>query len=244
MAAEPEELRLLTFNMGLLKIRLMGMPVVETPPHVDDRFKAMLAAIPAAVVKHNVDVLALQEIYDDDQLSRLMAVLPMLPYVARIANHRFWQSHNGLAYLTKWPVSDVRILKHRQASALEAAFACKSCLHVTLNDTPLGKLSLANLHTTAGGGMDPEAGSVDRVRQSELQEAINISLEASRAGYAPLIVGDFNCGPECSCENYDFMRSQGFDDVVLPHAKSVGCTWDPTSPLNNLPVSSARPMHG
>ena len=235
---EPE-VCFLTFNVGLLKIKLMGRSMIETPPHVDARFEAILEKLPIAVQEHGVDVLALQEIYSDSQVALLMERLPTLPYKARVANHHFWQFHNGLLFLSKWPLT-VSIQKHKQSSALESVFASKSCL-VAKMETPIGKIAWANLHTTAGGGADPEAGAVDQVRQSELQEAVNLCTAARADGYAPLIVGDLNCGPESSAENYEFLSDCGFQDLVLPFAESIGCTWDPTSPLNNMTVFANSP---
>lgn len=235
--AEQDEVRFMTFNMGLLKIKLMGRSVVETPPYVNARFDAILETLPLAVQEHNVDILALQEIYSDAQVARLMERLPSLPHLSRSANHQFWQFHNGLAILSKWPVI-TSIRKHKQASALEAVFASKSCLMAKI-DTPIAKLSMVNMHTTAGGGIDPEAGTVDLVRQSELREAIDMSTEAASEGYMPLIVGDLNCGPEASAGNYSFLSENGFEDVVLPFADNIGPTWDPATPLNNMAVSAA-----
>ena len=48
-------------------------------------------------------------------------------------------------------------------------------------------------------------------------------------------------GPEASAGNYRYMGSRGYDDVIAPFAEAVGCTWDPTSPLNNLQVFSNCP---
>ena len=38
-----------------------------------------------------------------------------------------------------------------------------------------------------------------------------------------------------------YMSDRGYDDVVLPFAEEVGCTWDPKSPLNNLQVFAECP---
>ena len=48
-------------------------------------------------------------------------------------------------------------------------------------------------------------------------------------------------GPEASAGNYRYMESRDYEDVVAPFADAVGCTWDPASPLNNLPVFADCP---
>merc|ERR1711998_617968 len=60
-------------------------------------------------------------------------------------------------------------------------------------------------------------------------------------GYAAAIIGDLNMGPEASRPNYDFLISAKYRDAVEPFAKLIGPTWDPSSPLNNLPVFAGSP---
>ena len=105
--------------------------------------------------------------------------------------------------------------------------------------TPVGKFCFVNMHTTAGGGSDPEAGDVDTVRQSELDEAVQLCTQAASDGYVSAIVGDLNCGPEASAGNYEHLKTVGFTDMLARF--DVGYTWDQASPLNNLPVFKGCP---
>jgi len=233
----PRELKVLTFNLGLLRVRLPGMTVFGSPPFTEERFKH----IPEAIKASGADIVALQEIYEKEHVSTLVKhVADVYPYVARGDNHRGLQFHNGLLYLSKHPIDGYTLRKHSQASALERWFGCKSCLECRVA-TPLGPLALVNMHTTAGGGVDPENADVDSVREAELAEAIALAEKAATDGYTAAVIGDLNMGPESSAGNYRYMGTRGYEDAVLPFAEDVGCTWDPTSPLNNLQVFAGCP---
>ena len=231
----------MTFNLGLLRIKLLGKTVFSSPPFVPERFDVILKRLPALLAAQEVDVCALQEIYEPEHVSALLqAVKREMPYHARGDNNGRLQFHNGLLFLSRTPIEASALVKHSQSSALERWFGCKSCLGVRLH-THLGKIALVNLHTTAGGGVDPASGGVDSVRQSELEEGMALCERARADGYASAIIGDLNMSPEASRPNYDFLLTAGYRDAVEPFAKSVGCTWDPTSPLNNLPVFAGSP---
>ena len=235
--AAPTELKLLTFNLGLLRLRMLGMTTFGSPPYTEERFQH----IPDAIKACGADVIALQEIYEKVHVAALLKhVGSLYPYVARADNNKGVQFHNGLMFLSKYPIDSFSLKKHTHASALEKWFGCKSCLSCNIS-TPLGPLCLVNMHTTAGGGVDPEKADVDTVRESELAEAMQLADEAAAAGYTAAIIGDLNMGPEASAGNYRYMTSKGYDDAVLPFAEAVGCTWDPTSPLNNMQVFADCP---
>jgi len=169
----------------------------------------------------------------------LDAVKAKYPYHARFDNQHAWQFHSGLLFLSQFPITASEVLKHSQSSAGEQVLGCKSCLSMHV-DTPLGPLSLVNLHTTAGGGTDTESAEVDTVRQSELAEALEVSEKGIRKGCKAFVVGDFNCGPQASTGNYEFMSQNGYVDAVLPFADPM-ITWDCNSPLNNLPIFANCP---
>ena len=56
-----------------------------------------------------------------------------------------------------------------------------------------------------------------------------------------MLCSDLNMGPEASAGNYQYMGTRGYVDAVLPFADAVGRTWDPKSPLNNMPVFAKCP---
>jgi len=233
----PADVRLLTFNLGLLRLQLFGVTAFGSPPFTAERFRY----IPQAILACGADIVALQEIYERGHVAALLeAVAAVYPYHARADNQRVHQFHNGLLYLSRYPIDSFSLRKHAQASSAEKWLGCKSALECRIA-TPLGPLCFVNLHTTAGGGVDPEAQDVDTVRQSELAEAIAMCEAAAADGYSAAVIGDLNMGPEASAGNYRYMESRGYDDVIAPFADAVGCTWDPKSPLNNLQVFADCP---
>lgn len=235
VASPPQqELRLLTFNLGLLRLRLQvygyGVTLFASPPFVEER----LPHIKKQIADQDADIIALQEIYEPEHVSELLdAVKEKYKYHARYDNQRCWQYHCGLMFLSKYPIRDSGIVKHEDSSFMESWFGCKSALWVHVA-TPLGKLCLINLHTTAGGGSNTESQDVDDVRESELREAIEIGRRETDC--KTMIVGDFNCGPEASAGNYRCMMQYDYEDAALPWAQEIGCTWDSANPLNNLEV--------
>eukprot|EP00930_Biecheleria_cincta_P087258 TRINITY_DN76504_c0_g1_i1.p1 TRINITY_DN76504_c0_g1~~TRINITY_DN76504_c0_g1_i1.p1 ORF type:complete len:306 (-),score=47.25 TRINITY_DN76504_c0_g1_i1:70-987(-) len=227
-----QHLRLLTFNLGLLRLKVFGATAFASPPFVEERFPHICGKL----AEQDADIVALQEIYEQEHVSELLeAVKEKYPFHARYNNQRCWQYHCGLMFLSKYPIQDSGIVKHADSSSMERWFGCKSALWVHI-DTPLGKLCLINLHTTAGGGSNTESQDVDDVRKSELREAIEIGSIGHEKGCKTMIVGDFNCGPEASEGNYRYMMENNYEDAAFPWAQEIGCTWDSANPLNNLEV--------
>jgi len=236
MANTNEEVRLLTFNLGLLRFRACCCTIFESPPFVEDRLVPICEALAAS----DAHIIAVQEIYEPDHVDLLLeTVKGTFPYHARYDNQRCWQFHSGLLFLSRFPITDSSVFKHAESSGLEQMFGCKSCLTMQVG-TPLGDLFLANLHTTAGGGSDTESGDTDSARQSELEEAMQACQQAMQKGCKAMIVGDFNCGPEASVGNYEFMK-RDYVDAVLPFVSEQMVTWDCNNPLNNMPVFADCP---
>jgi endonuclease/exonuclease/phosphatase family metal-dependent hydrolase len=230
---EPQDLKVMTFNVGLLRWRILGLTVFESPPFLKERF----GQIPEAIKACGAGIVALQEIYEEDHVRALVEyVAEVYPYVARADNTaraRALQFHNGLMFLSKYPIDGFTLRRHTHSAGLEKLVGSKSCLSCRFS-TPWGPLALVNMHATVGGGADSEDADVDVVRESELEEAMELCAEAAKEGYTPAIIGDLNMGPESSPGNYLFMAARGYEDAVMPFVESVGCTWDPR--FNNLPV--------
>ena len=234
----PDELHVVSFNLGLLRWKVGPLKLFESPPHVHDRF----VHIPAAIAQCGADIILLQEIYEQKHVDAVLAAAKPAGYAHHARGDprtRPWiQFHNGLLCLSKLPIDGFECLKHAQCSSLEKTLGCKSALAVRVT-TPVGKLCFVNLHTTAGGGSDPEAGDVDTARQSELDEAAQLCTAAAADGYAGIVCGDLNCGPEASSGNYEHLFASGYADILAGF--ELGPTWDPASPLNNMPVFQGCP---
>lgn len=237
MSDAKAEIRMATFNLGLLRLKCCCRTVKESPPFVEQRFPHICDALANCTAQ----IVAIQEIYEKDQVAALLAAVKhKYPHHARYDNQKFWQFHCGLLFLSEFPIEFSTIKKHTEAAAMEKRFGCKSCLVVHVY-TDVGKLCLVNMHTTAGGGEDTESAGVDRVRESELEEAMELCEAGIQKGCKAMIVGDFNCGPEASAPNYKFMEEKGYIDLVKPFADQVGATWTPESVLNNLPIFADCP---
>mmetsp|Transcript_11868 Transcript_11868/g.29733 ORF Transcript_11868/g.29733 Transcript_11868/m.29733 type:complete len:171 (-) Transcript_11868:146-658(-) len=101
-------------------------------------------------------------------------------------------------------------------------------------------MRVINLHTTAGGTVDPEHPGADAIRQSEIEQAFESAHQAHEKGHPCIIVGDLNAGPEASPDNYQSLLDRGFRDAWVSFQSTSGqsghqssaCTWDPKNPLN------------
>ena len=238
----PGTLRVLTFNCGLLRWRVLGYTAFASPPFVPERFEAIVCSLPKLLESRLVDVCALQEVYEAEHVERLVrAMSPYMPYHARVDNHRVLQFHNGLLIFSRHPIDDVSLRKHARSSMLERLFGCKSCLTIRVS-LPSGRsLSLTNLHTTAGGGADPESTAVDDVRESELLEVMEVCEHTQAAGHESVIIGDLNAGPDCSAANYHLLARHGYTDAAADVKPPLGPTWCASSKLNNLTVFAKCP---
>lgn len=102
------EVRLATFNLGLLQFRTFGKVVKESPPFVEQRFPFICSAL-ASCTAH---IVAIQEVYEGHHVGALLdAVKDKYPYHARFNNHEPWQFHNGLLFLSQFPIEKSSIKK-------------------------------------------------------------------------------------------------------------------------------------
>jgi endonuclease/exonuclease/phosphatase family metal-dependent hydrolase len=142
------ELKICSFNLGLLRVKVFGLTAKASPPYVAERFKQ----IPAALCRSGADIVFLQEIYEDAHVEALLAAARAAGYEhharadTRSGRSRWRQFHNGLLVLSKLPIDAFECIKHAQSSSLERAFGCKSCL-LTRITTPVGKLCFVNMHS-------------------------------------------------------------------------------------------------
>lgn len=244
-----------TYNVGLLRLRLCGSGVVvfANPPHAAERLKH----IPEALRRYPADVLALQECYEEAHAEYLCEELKDLyPHVARIDSQTTVRFHNGLLVLSRHPIVHARLQPYHRVAALERYLATKSNLIVDIrvhddddNDDDDDEVwRLVNMHTTAGGAVDPEHPGTDADRQDELKQAADAAVENPDASCG-IILGDLNCGPEASPENFDYiLRERHFRDTYaeaveagkLRHpttnttADHPTVTWDPKNYLNAI----------
>ena len=125
----PDELHVVSFNLGLLRWKVGPLKLFESPPHVHDRF----VHIPAAIAQCGADIILLQEIYEQKHVDAVLAAAKQAGYAHYARGDprtRPWiQFHNGLLCLSKLPIDGFECLKHAQCSSLEKTpVLANSCL--------------------------------------------------------------------------------------------------------------------
>lgn len=242
-----DRIRLLSWNVGLLRLRIGGSPRAEVfanPPHSDER----LPFLPAAILSTSPDIVALQECYEEAHFNFIRDELaPMLPHSARVKSGGCTRFHNGLNLFSRFPITEVTLTPYRQAALLEQLVASKSQLEVTLEVPGVGKVKVVNIHTTAGGSA-PEAEGTDAIREDEIDEAVAACNYATRSGAcsAVIIIGDLNAGPEASVGNYRHLLAKGWRDAWVAAKEAGACTgpqytWDPANFLNSTGPHASCP---
>lgn len=237
-------LRVLSYNCGLLRVRFPSLPVTvfSNPPFVDQRFSFLSSKL----LESNADILALQEIYEDDHASHLINRLqPMYPYSYRDSCSKKWQFHNGLIFFSKYPIKSNRLIKHSRSAFLEKCFGSK-CMQSVEVSSPIGDILFLNLHCSAGGHKHPESEEINKIRESEILEAIEagdkfVEKQKKNGGgknSKVIILGDLNCGPDASPMNYNLLKSYGYVDGALNYIcketsnQDSFITWCPKNKLN------------
>lgn len=232
-----ETLTILSYNVGLLRFRLMGLTVFSNPPYLIER----LPLIPSALKEYPADILAIQECYEKPHAKFICAQLKELyPHHARVKSGGVLKFHNGLLILSKHPIVSCSLQPYLKVSTVESYLATKSSLVVEVDIPVLGKVTFVNMHTTAGGAVNPEHPDVDGDREDELRQAVEVCTQATKAGNLGIILGDLNCGPEASQGNFKYVLDQGFRDTYA-EAQAAGkvlpgpeFTWDPANYLNSV----------
>lgn len=223
-------LRIISYNCGLLRMKVFGTDVMSNPPFVIDRFPCLSKAL----LDSDADIIALQEIYESGHVKSLLKdVEEKYPYSARMNSSYFWQFHNALLFLSKYPILKSETIKHKQSAFVESCLASKSMQTVEV-DTPMGAMLFVNMHTTAGG-FSPESKAADNVRKSELDEAMRACKDYNEGTCVSILLGDMNMGPEASKVNYEHVLNEGFTDEVIGELEKVEGetgTWSPENILN------------
>lgn len=226
-----DTLTFVTYNVGLLSFKLFGVfEVFANPPYANERFPKILDYLDKEI-NDNVDIVCIQECYSEYHAEAIKRKLQKkLPYHARHFNsplHNIsMKFHNGLLTLSKFPVAESSIMSLRRVSSLERWLANKSHLLARIVIPSVGEILLVHVHTTAGGTVNPENPDVDGDREDEFLQA----WEACEKFLAtpstdesipkiPIIMGDFNCGPEASVANFNYILGKGFRDTFAEYRR-------------------------
>ncbi len=222
-----------TYNAGLIELKLFGKTVFTFAPHVIQRS----LALPDFLKNSGCDVICLQEVFDRSHAeylkSELMSVYPH-QYFPRTYRPKIFDT--GLAFLSKYPLQNTGVKFFSDQLLEEKLFAPKGYITARLTAPHFGAVSIVNCHTTAGGSKHhPESSISDSCRQKQLTELAKVSKVSSKYGDVAMIVGDLNCGPEASYDNFNALINKGYSDTVAnwySGKELAPVTWDPNNPLN------------
>lgn len=227
-------MKLLTLNAGLLRVKFLGRTLNEPAPFVAER--AFL--LPRILSSCAADVIALQEVYEDEhRLALINALAGQYPNFVFFGRERTWSLNNGLMLFSKYPILDAVFIPFEHG-LMEEKLTCDKGALLTVLLSPRGQMGIFNLHAVSGGIFhDPGRDDVNALRSKQMAQLIFNARHASLP--LTVLVGDFNAGPKISTENYDLILNAGFHDIFTEHAKpDKKITWDPKNPLN------ARGPHG
>lgn len=217
-------LRFLTFNVGLLDLKVFGYSLVKPAGWIAERF----AALAPSILGLDPDVVTLQEVYARGHKRGLAAELAhRYPYAACSPMRGPGVAPASLVTLAKWPLDDLGFHRFRAMPIAERLFDNKGFMLSKVR-SPVGEILVANVHTTAGGTKHPEHPATEAIRGRQLDQL----LARSRSDGPVVLAGDFNCG-SVSQANYRQMLGAGFCDLWgCANPGDDGWTWDPASVLN------------
>lgn len=208
-AANSITLRVLTYNVSLLKAPVVG-DVVKL---VDDRAKKLPTELSSFAKTENIDVIALQEVWDDKHADSIKAELAQLGFeFARNTSKSTFNFGDGLLvayrnlYLEKSEFAGFKKkagfegFTQKGFSVLKLSKAKDEPAFLVLN-THLQTLTTKNSVATVKAEDDA---SLDQIKQlgGFIDNSANKALPA-------LLMGDFNCGPGYAQKSYDALLALG-----------------------------------
>ena len=212
-----------TFNIGLMRLRIGGGTLFENPEMVEKRAPNMMQYL-----KHECrdsDVVCLQECYEDAHRRELKLHMDSHPHMACSFEKTFLNS--GLVVMSKHPFVSVRRVPHESSCVYEKIFGDRAML-VTKIGLDGTIITVINAHLSAGAPVDTPI--MNAMRRSQVAD-INRQVRASTT--PTLVVGDFNCSPTVGSECYESMIGVGWKDAwAETNGGRDGITLDRDNALN------------
>lgn len=232
--------KITTFNVGLLDIRIFGKLIFEFAP--DTRARA--GRLGASLLAFECDILFIQELYHQDDVLQLKDILKeKFPYsVFSESTSKKVQLSHGLAIFSKFPLSEMQDSRYKTQLIDEGIFGPKGFLLSYIQIPKIGKTLVINTHTSAGGLFQhPEGKKTETCRALQLTQIASL---ANTTDVNSIIVGDLNCGHDVSQRNFNILMDRGFLPVEnLTNNVEIGPTWDPLNTLNiNSPHKTSPPQ--
>ncbi|KAK2197370.1 bifunctional Endonuclease-exonuclease-phosphatase superfamily/Endonuclease-exonuclease-phosphatase [Babesia duncani] len=229
---------MLTFNAGLLEVRMLGMQLYQNPSFTEKRLKY----IPREIRQANADIVCLQEVYSKEHAKLIAQSLQdVYPYAVRddyLPQGELWQFllsneeeqprnnrrrgfgifHSGLLVLSKFPIVCAKFHAWEKVTYLEAMLANKGFLEVFVDIPSLGCFVFYNMHM-ASASVNPESRHVENLRLEEVKQLLKTSRESAKRGFIPIIIGDLNAAPNTCASNYSLFLTDGWTDSYLAAKK-------------------------
>jgi endonuclease/exonuclease/phosphatase family metal-dependent hydrolase len=225
-------LRVVTYNVGLMRLRAMGVTLFERPADVARR----AVAVPRYIrgVTADADVLCIQECYEEEHREAMRTALSdAFPYSCHSDPVRGPWLNGGLMTFSRYPIESSVHMAHGRRCWYEALFGDRSMLVARLR-APSGTLSVINAHLSAGIEVD-SPGTME-IRDSQIEDLRLRVREELRRCDGVIIAGDFNCSPDVAPRNYAMLScTRKWRDAWLEGGggRQGGVTWDADrNPLN------------
>ncbi len=228
------KLKVLSFNLGLLRVNIRKTKIFEFTPYLEERFSKIVEKLKTC----DADIISLQEIYNKlDALALIEELKSIFPYHFYPRPNHYMRYSSGLLVLSKLPLKKPTFQKFKRSTWDEKLYVDKGFIdtHVDFDDF---LVQIVNAHTTAGGYFKhPESKSVDKIRDSQIKQILNATNSKT---HMTVITGDMNCGPQASKQNFELFEKEGFQDVFQYKDNSL-YTWDVKNPLNANSIHSSSP---
>lgn len=219
-----DSLRILTLNVGLLEI---DVPLLRKITLIKGK-SIRIQAITYILRQHAHDVILLQEAGLPAQRQIIENLKDEFPYHVSHHSRRLFSSN--LLILSRIPLSNVTFIPYTSQTYFESWGIQKGmlCASINWNNTDY---HFINTHLVASGTEQRDtSSSALRVRNDQINQ-IKTYVEKT---YLPedhvVIGGDFNMGPQTSCENYENILG-AFKDCMEHIHENKRFTWSPKNPL-------------
>lgn len=213
-------LSVLTLNTGLTQLRLFNRVVWEAVPQCEKRLDKIIVSLQ----RLSPDIVCLQEVYLPVHRKQIRNKLRTL-----YPNIIFFPSHGNMI-LSKYPVARWKNNLFNRMFWFERLYTLMGFVHATIA-TPLGKIRVANIHTTCGAAWLKWNSVI--VRQVQKLQVKQLLAQIGRHRHKIVVCGDFNAGPTANVEVYNIMRK--WTDVMGSSLDPTWCTKNPVNKDNYFP---------
>ena len=244
------KLSILSYNLGLLRIKIPFRSDWEFTPHLEER----LEYVSESLISKDADIIVLQEIYSLKHQDILIEQLKHnYPYSSRSGIKRsFSLNADGLLTFSKFPILSGSFTRFESTPLIEKIVVIKGYLSTRINIDSNTSVTLINTHLTAGGLLEPESKKADIIRSREIKELQNIRIrDTSSTNF--VLAGDFNTGTKprdkdgntfVSKNNFELLTSNGWTsayDSILSNQDLDDYTWSIDNPLNSASPHASSP---